>query len=793
MPTPHEILEVAKTATQEEIRKAYKKLVLKHHPDKGGSREKFEQTKKAYDEICNPEAFFSPVKSASSSSRSTFTSAPSSTMSDQAMWAYIAAMQQEEKSKPPKPEHWRAKFLSENSNFNHYAERIIEMLKSEIAEPTVILQNLFDIYLETGTRFNFFGYGRIHIPLPSNPALNLFGYGRTHIPMVKELKKILQKPSAKDLDANEMPTGIAEVFSHINKEPTPLNSQGELVDLFNAFFSMYPLYLTLLDDSHKLKKQITVTVFNDILVQTIVRERTRDLIYSIRNLPSLSQSDVEMIKLTGELEQAINTTINNLKAFTFGQVDKHILMKNLVCLTESAEPALIQHLILPYILGALGQEIHNIVLYSDLEKILIKAIQSVEITYVEKQILPKLIDTKHLHEEQYLGPVLIEIALRLGKDTAEKVILPLLLQSFDNGQEVTRERAFSSLVTMLHLLSPEIILETLVPELLKELKKEDPDDHSIYSIYANLCTLANSAKESDKMKWVEIVQLLSASFSKDIEGSLADARNGDTTMIRDKLVALSSEVIAKEIMPTVMKKLSKPGKKISQSTLFFLESLSELTDDKLSKEFKKIIFNKLYAFCADNYSPEFLEIVQKYLPFNTDMNIFSDLFEQLLARAKFTSYQKHDSMIEPLLADVVQYVDPMLLQTRLLPNILTHASFKKIGKLSPLYKVLERALPRLDINYVMQAVYPEFFSRTLKSQNEAALLIPFTSKLPFVTTVQLTMQLIQSIEENEFFSAAQLMLLTDFCKQHNIKLGARKLHVDAEQRQEASSSMAFSL
>ena len=40
--TAYDILEVTKSSSQEEIQKNWRRLCLKHHPDKGGDREKFE-------------------------------------------------------------------------------------------------------------------------------------------------------------------------------------------------------------------------------------------------------------------------------------------------------------------------------------------------------------------------------------------------------------------------------------------------------------------------------------------------------------------------------------------------------------------------------------------------------------------------------------------------------------------------------------------------------------------------------------------------------------------------------
>ena len=50
----YDILEVSQKATQDEIRKAYRKLAVKHHPDKGGDQEKFKELSLAYETLSDP-------------------------------------------------------------------------------------------------------------------------------------------------------------------------------------------------------------------------------------------------------------------------------------------------------------------------------------------------------------------------------------------------------------------------------------------------------------------------------------------------------------------------------------------------------------------------------------------------------------------------------------------------------------------------------------------------------------------------------------------------------------------
>ena len=51
----YDILGVGKDATSAQIKKAYRKLAIKNHPDKGGDPEKFKKISVAYDTLSDPE------------------------------------------------------------------------------------------------------------------------------------------------------------------------------------------------------------------------------------------------------------------------------------------------------------------------------------------------------------------------------------------------------------------------------------------------------------------------------------------------------------------------------------------------------------------------------------------------------------------------------------------------------------------------------------------------------------------------------------------------------------------
>lgn len=50
----YEILGVRETADQDDIKKAYKKLAMQHHPDRGGDNKKFQEISQAYDTLSDP-------------------------------------------------------------------------------------------------------------------------------------------------------------------------------------------------------------------------------------------------------------------------------------------------------------------------------------------------------------------------------------------------------------------------------------------------------------------------------------------------------------------------------------------------------------------------------------------------------------------------------------------------------------------------------------------------------------------------------------------------------------------
>ena len=48
------VLGVSKNASQEELKKAYKKSSMQHHPDRGGDESKFKEINEAYSTLKDP-------------------------------------------------------------------------------------------------------------------------------------------------------------------------------------------------------------------------------------------------------------------------------------------------------------------------------------------------------------------------------------------------------------------------------------------------------------------------------------------------------------------------------------------------------------------------------------------------------------------------------------------------------------------------------------------------------------------------------------------------------------------
>ena len=55
-PTHYDLLAVARSATAEQIRQAYRRMALLHHPDKGGHEARFKLVGRAYEVLQDPES-----------------------------------------------------------------------------------------------------------------------------------------------------------------------------------------------------------------------------------------------------------------------------------------------------------------------------------------------------------------------------------------------------------------------------------------------------------------------------------------------------------------------------------------------------------------------------------------------------------------------------------------------------------------------------------------------------------------------------------------------------------------
>src|SRR5688572_29904357 len=51
----YEVLGIGKSATEDEVKKAFRKAAVEHHPDKGGDETKFKEVNEAYEVLSNPD------------------------------------------------------------------------------------------------------------------------------------------------------------------------------------------------------------------------------------------------------------------------------------------------------------------------------------------------------------------------------------------------------------------------------------------------------------------------------------------------------------------------------------------------------------------------------------------------------------------------------------------------------------------------------------------------------------------------------------------------------------------
>ncbi len=696
--------------------------------------------------------------------------------------------------------------LDKNTLFALYVRQIFDRLDHQVTEPAIILHYLLNSYLEScQSIFTFWGWNRSHIPLVKELYATLHTSLETAETNAYETKLKISpseietykgKHEITKVQQAAMKQGLLNVFQLLEKTNAEFNPKGELIELFNAFFSVYPLHLSDLKNC-KLKEKICLTevdtaVFKNILVKTMQARIEQE------DSRIFSDEDMSLALATETIDKLIETLIKAL-SLSNDPDKKNILHQSLKIIAMQATPAQIEKWILPYILGKLKDALdlsETKIIYSLLEICIKNVTNNDEI----HRILSSIINAPHQQKQYYITESLTEIALRIDKPEIGKTILPLLLSNMNSDNHSINSAIYKAFTKLLPLINPLLLKEKLAPRILRDLEDHLTLCPEIYELYEAIFSLAQdtaSSLSSRSLFLMQTANMLRPKIKENYEEALADLKGKNTKKmleafeeLNDQLLNfLSAETLKKDILPIALQKISHPDIAIRAAIFKTLRLLADFSDDKVPVLFKKTIFLCLKDQFTNELTLPLLKALRHYIQFCDDKETLLAIRSKLYAKANFkeqNTLNPFNAAILEALDETIKYGDTFNLDILAL-DIFHTLDFSQSSPEA--LHVFETVLKKCHPDFIKQSMLAELLKQVgFMRENVTQLIIKFIPLLSYEESIFYTRQILNSFEQSEAAKFSKVNILCELYKHHKMKIHEHEKQMQAENVPQTESS-----